>query len=129
MNVCRIWEEKGMKAELLQNGDKKSIFVNGEEIAPLAYMTYLEDNADYEGFKKAGYNLYCTCVYMGDGTINEMHGLHCFGQHVWKARGEYDFTPVYNSVKKIVGDGKEKVYVMLRVNLNAPTWWREENPH
>lgn len=104
------------------------IQVNGEELPPVAYMSYLEDNADYEGFKKAGYKLYCACVYMGDGTINELHGLRAMGDHVWKSRKHYDFTPIKRSVEKIVGDNKERVYVMLRVNLNVPKWWREENP-
>ena len=91
-----------MKAELLKIHDKTTIFVNGEEVVPAAYMTYIEDNADYQGFYKAGYDLYCACVYMGDGTINEMHGLRCLGDHVWKARKHYDFTPIYRSVEKIV---------------------------
>ena len=117
-----------MKASIVKNGEGLSISVNDEQIAPAAYMTYLEDNADYEGFKKAGYKLYCACVYMGDGTINEAHGAHSFGKHIWKSRHHYDFTPVYDSVAKIVGDGKEKVFVMLRVNLNVPLWWRKENP-
>lgn len=117
-----------MKASIVKEGAGFTICVNGDKIAPAAYMTYLEKNADYAGFKKAGYKLYCACVYMGDETINETHGLRCLGEHVWKSREEYDFTPVYNSVKKIVADGKEKAYVMLRVNLNVPKWWREENP-
>ena len=117
-----------MKAELLKIHDKTAIFVNGEEVAPAAYMTYIEDNADYEGFHKAGYDLYCACVYMGDGTINEMHGLRCLGDHVWKARKHYDFTPVYRSVDKIVRASEGKARIMLRVNLNVPMWWRKENP-
>lgn len=117
-----------MKASIVKEGAGFTICVNGDRVVPAAYMTYLDENADYAGFKKAGYKLYCACVYMGDETINETHGLRCLGEHVWKSREEYDFTPVYNSVKKIVADGKEKVYVMLRVNLNAPKWWRAENP-
>ena len=91
-----------MEAELGKLDGKNIILANGEALIPAAYMTYLEDNADYEGFYKAGYNLYCACVYMGDGTINESHGLRPLGKHVWKARQHYDFTPIYNSVEKII---------------------------
>lgn len=117
-----------MKAELGKVDGKNAILIDGEEFAPAAYMTYIEDNADYEGFYKAGYDLYCACVYMGDGTINETHGLRPLGRHVWRSRHHYDFTLLYDSVEKIVKatDGKGKV--MLRVNLNAPMWWRRENP-
>ena len=117
-----------MKASIIKDRAGLSMCINGEKVSPVAYMTYLENNADYEGFKNADYNLFCACVYMGDGPINEVSGVHCFGDHVWKAKDCYDFTPVYESVKKIVGDGSQKTYVMLRVNLNAPRWWREENP-
>lgn len=117
-----------MKAQIINRNDNLILQVNGEKILPAAYMSYLESNADYEGFKKAGYSLFCACVYMGDCTINELSGVRPFNDHVWKAREEYDFTPVRNSLKKIVGDGTEQAYVMLRVNLNAPIWWREENP-
>lgn len=116
-----------MKASIIKEKEGLTIQVDGKNIPPAAYMTYIEKNADYEGFAKAGYNLFCACVYMGDGTINENHGLHCLGNHVWKARRHYDFTPVYDSVERIVKADKG-ARVMLRVNLNVPKWWREENP-
>ena len=116
-----------MKAQIINENDNLILRINGKKILPAAYMSYLEDNADYEGFKRAGYTLFCACVYMGDCTINEVSGVRPFNDHVWKARDQYDFTPVHNSLKKIVGED-EKAYVMLRVNLNAPIWWREENP-
>ena len=117
-----------MKAKIIQRKNNLILWANGEEILPAAYMSYLEQNADYEGFKRAGYRLFCACVYMGDCSINEVSNVRPFNDHVWKARGCYDFAPVYNSVKSIVGKGEQKAYVMLRVNLNAPKWWREENP-
>ena len=117
-----------MKAQIIRKNDNLMIEANGEPLSPAAYMSYLENNADYEGFKKVGYSLFCACVYMGDCTINEISGVRPFNDHVWKARGVYDFTPVHDSLKNIVGEGKEKAYVMLRVNLNAPLWWRVENP-
>ena len=116
-----------MKAEMVKEGNAFMLSVKGEKILPAAYMSYLEDNADYEGFTKAGYNLFCACVYMGDGPINETSGVHTFGRHVWKARRHYDFTPIYESVEKIV-KANENARVMLRVNLNVPLWWRKENP-
>ena len=117
-----------MKARIVKQHDNLTIEANGERIVPAAYMSYLEDNADYVGFQRAGYNLFCACVYMGDCPINEFSGIRPFGDHIWKARDVFDFAPLYNSVKKIVGDGAHKAYIMLRVNLNTPTWWRKENP-
>ena len=62
--------EEKMKASVIKDRAGLSMCINGEKVAPVAYMTYLENNADYEGFKKEGYNLFCICVYMGDGPIN-----------------------------------------------------------
>lgn len=116
-----------MKARVDREKEGLVFHVKGEKLFPAAYMSYLEDNADYEGFQKAGYNLFCACVYMGDGAINEISGVHTFGKHVWKARRHYDFTPIYDSVEKIV-KANENARIILRVNLNAPLWWRKENP-
>ena len=117
-----------MQVKILKKQNALTMEINGETIVPAAYMSYLEDNADYDGFKRAGYELFCVCAYMGDCPINEMSGIRPFGDHLWKARDQFDFTPLYNSVKKIVGDGTQRTYVMLRINLNTPTWWRKENP-
>lgn len=116
-----------MNARVVREKEGFVFNVKGERIVPAAYMSYLEDNADYEGFQKAGYNLFCACVYMGDGPINEISGVRTFGRHVWKARKRYDFTPIYDSVEKIVKTN-EDARIILRVNLNAPLWWRKENP-
>ena len=117
-----------MQAKIVKEQGNLMLDVNGERIVPAAYMSYLEDNADYAGFQKAGYELFCACVYMGDCPINEFSGIRPFNDHIWKAREQYDFAPLYESVRKIVGDGTRRTYIMLRVNLNAPQWWRKENP-
>ena len=117
-----------MKAKIVKKQDNLLLTVNDKTIAPAAYMSYLEENADYAGFQKAGYDLFCACIYMGDCPINEFSGVRPFGDHIWKARDVYDFSPLHNSVKKIVGDGTAQTYIMLRVNLNTPMWWRKENP-
>ena len=116
-----------MKAKIVNNNGNLIFEINGKRVIPAAYMSYLEDNADYSGFKQAGYNLFCACVYMGDCPVNELSGVLPFNDHVWKSRDKFDFTPVYDSVKRIVGEEKEG-YVILRVNLNTPLWWRKENP-
>lgn len=91
-----------MKAKIVKTDNSLTIEVNGKRVETAAYMTYLEENARYADFQTAGYDLFCACVYMGDGSINENSGVHTFGEHVWKSRENYDFTPVYNSIKKIV---------------------------
>lgn len=117
-----------MKAEIISTGNGLAVSVDGKTVIPAAYMSYLPDKADYDGFIKAGYDLYCCCVFMGDCTINELSGVRPFARSVWKSEDEYDFSPVAEAIKKVVAKRDRKVYVILRVNLNAPAWWREKYP-
>ena len=117
-----------MKANVVKKNGKLQIGVGDSLLAPAAYMTYLDENGDFESFRRAGYKLFCVCVNMGDCSINPNSDILPFAEHVWKARGKYDFTPVHRALKKAVGDGNSPVYVLLRLNVSAPRWWQEENP-
>ncbi len=117
-----------MKANVVKKNGKLQIEVAGNLLAPAAYMTYLDENGEFESFRRAGYKLFCVCVNMGDCSINPNSDVLPFSPSVWKARGKYDFTPLHRALKKVVGDGNSPVYVLLRVNISAPLWWQEENP-
>lgn len=114
-----------MEVKIIEEKGGLSLSVNGEIIAPVAYMTYIEDNARYDDFSKAGCKLFSACVNMGDATINPLSGVRCFGKHVWKSKDEYDFTPVHDTIAKVV-QANPNAYLLLRVNVNAPVWWQEE---
>ncbi len=114
-----------MKAVIKKVNGNLSLIVNDQAISPAAYMSYLEKNADYDGFYKAGYSLRSVCVYFGDGGTNENAKLAPFNRHVWVSEDNFDFSVLEESLRRALG---KESYVILRVNLNMPIWWREKYP-
>ena len=115
-----------MKTVVSKN--KNLIFnVDGKDVAPVAYMSYLPALASYQEFHGLGYELFSACIYLGGMPVNELSGIHAFEPPIWKSRDVYDFSVVDNVVRRALGD-VPKGYLMLRVNVNVPRWWREENP-
>ncbi|MBQ3506628.1 MAG: beta-galactosidase [Clostridia bacterium] len=115
-----------MKRVVLKNGNL-CLEVDGKTVAPVAYMSYLPARANYDEFHKIGYELFSACIYMGDMPINEISGVRPFGEHIWKSRDVFDFSPLDKTVKQALGESLSG-YLLLRINVNVPRWWREENP-
>ena len=115
-----------MKKVVYKNGNP--IFqVDGKDIAPVAYMSYLPTLANYREFHSLGYELFGACIYLGDMPINELSGIRPFEQAIWTSREVYDFSVVDRVVQRALGD-VPKGYLLLRINVNVPSWWRKENP-
>ena len=115
-----------MKRIIRKNG-RLIMEADGKEIFPIAYMSYLPQHADYTGFKKIGYRLFSACIYMGGTPANETSGIRPLGKAIWTARDTYDFSSVEETLRYTLGD-EPNGYVLIRININAPYWWREENP-
>ena len=114
-----------MKRIIEKNG-MLYIDVDGKTIPPLAYMSYLPEYADYDRFGRSGYDLFSACIYMGDGPVNYISGIKPFEEGIWKSRCVYDFSSVDRVLRKVLS-GNCNAYIILRVNINAPKWWLEEN--
>ncbi len=100
------------------------------ELLPAAYMSYCPADADYDDFFACGYRLFSFCVYVGDCPINEENGtLRSWDPGLWRAPDVFDFAPLDAGMARICGkDFSREVYVLLRINLNMPAWWREAHP-
>lgn len=111
-----------MKSFIEKKNGKLLLNINGESFVPSAYMSYVNERADYEGVKRNGCRLFFNCLYMGDWLFSK-------DDYIWKSENEFDFTAFKKSIDKIIGNSKVgEIYVFLRVNLNAPTWWKEKYP-
>ncbi len=115
-----------MKQIINKNGHL-IINVNGVDVEPIAYMSYLPQKASYKSFKESGYNLFCACISIGGMPVNELSGIHPFNESIWKSKNEFDFSVVDKIIKNVLGDNPTG-FIILRINLNMPLWWREENP-
>lgn len=111
-----------------RNNDKLVFNIDGRIVVPSAYMTYITDNAEYDGFYNAGCRMFGLCVYVGDNPVNEESGgLAPFEKGIWVDEETFDFSEFEHNLKKIICN-KDDVYVLLRINLNMPKWWRKKYP-
>ena len=113
--------------KIVEKNNRLFIEIDGKEIEPIAYVSYLPRYADYADFAKLGYNLFSVCSYMGDLPINLVSGIRPLEEGLWKARDVYDFSPLERTLK-IALEGNENAYILLRMNVNVPHWWVQENP-
>ncbi len=119
-----------MKKIINKNGNL-IFWADGKEILPAAYMTYNPKDGDFAGFREIGYRLFEYCVYISDYPLNAESGIRAaFEPGCWIAEERFDFSPLDNGMKQVLGDPKqaEDIYVLLRINLNMPGWWRQKYP-
>ena len=102
------------------------IDVDGKQVLPVAYMSYLPTLANFDKFRDIGYKFFSVCLYMGDMPINGWSGIRQLDDSVWKSRNEYDFSVVDKNLSLAIDN--TDAYVLLRINVNAPSWWLKENP-
>ena len=114
-----------MKRVVEKNG-RLLINVDGKEVMPIAYTSYLPHYASYNKFKDIDYNLFSAVLYMGDKPLHGFSGIKKLEEGIWKARDVYDFSIADRILNVALGDSD--AYVLLRLNVNTPSWWLEENP-
>ncbi len=106
--------------------------VDGRTVLPAAYMSYSPAHADYDGFRRIGYRLFSYCVYAGDEPTNEENGFfRAWEPGCWRDEDTFDFSPLDAGMKRVLGDDpavRQECYVILRINLNMPAWWRQKYP-
>ncbi len=115
-----------MKPEIkMQNGTLR-LLIDGEPIAPNAYITYFTDNARYDDFAKAGYTLFSITVYFSSKTTNENSQSPCFGKPIFDTE-EPKYEIIDESVKQIL-DACPNALILPRLDTALPERWERENP-
>ena len=108
-------------------GGVPNLFINGEPVPGVAYITYFRENNDYAAFGAAGYRLFSIPVYFGDQTINPQSKIHPFEPGIFSERGKADFTILDRQIQQVL-DAVPDAMIFPRVNMSMPTWWEAENP-
>ena len=115
-----------MHCEIKKEGLATVFKIDGKTVAPSAYMSYNPKKEYIDSFKAKGVNTFMFPIYLGDEGINMESGLRPFCDNVFKGYGKYDFTAVKKVLEMIGND--EGVYIIPRVCLEPPKWWKEQNP-
>jgi len=116
-----------MSIKIYRNNNRLLIQKNDEIIFPYAYMTYVDDNNDYKNFIDLGFNLFSISTILSEHGVNEMTGIPALTKGLFLKKEALDFSPLDESIERIVSL-KNDAYIIVRVNLNVPDWWRKENP-
>lgn len=104
-----------------------SLFINGEQYPPFAYMSYFGEKEYYSEIAEAGIHLYCFPAYLGDRGINTASGIGLFRSAVWTGENQYDFSSIEVDFKKII-EADPLAKVIIRFYLDPPEWWEKLNP-
>lgn len=118
-----------MKKVTMING-VPALEIDGEYIVPAAYMTYLNERADYARFSRMGFGLYSVGMRLSEFAGNEETGLTGgFTPQTWTGENEYDFSSLDGDIEQLLREtGDRNAKIILRINLNMPGWWRKKFP-
>jgi len=96
-------------------------------IFPYAYMTYIDENNDYANFINAGFSLFSISIMCGEHGVNEYSQIPALSEGLYINKDGINFKPLDESINRIISLDKD-AYIIVRLNLNVPDWWRKENP-
>lgn len=114
-------------AEIRNKKGTPVLFINGQEVPPFAYLSYLGKPEYYREMKDAGIEIFCVPAYLGDQGINSTSGIKPFRPSFWKGINQYDFSVVQKEFEDLV-QVKRDAKVLIRVHLDPPIWWEKQNP-
>ena len=114
-------------SEVRQHNGVPTLFVNGKAVPPFAYMSYLGKAEYYGEMAEAGIEIYCLPAYMGDRGINSRSGIKPFRPNFWKGINAYDFSVIRDEFDELL-KVREDAKVIIRIHLEPPVWWEQQNP-
>ena len=115
-----------MKSEVKNHNGLPSLFVNGEYVPEVAYITYKLDNARYDDFSNAGYKLFSVCLNFSEMPINESAPVLVLDKGIFE-KEEPDFSIVHKNFDLILKNNPD-AYIFPRVNVNLPENWEKAHP-
>ena len=107
-------------------GGTPMLFVNGEPIVPMAYITYFQEKNNYRQFAEQGYRLFSVQMMFSTRSVNEESGLPPFQEGIYE-NGEPNYDIIDRNFQRIL-DVCPDAYIFPRVNVNLSRKWEREHP-
>ena len=104
-----------------------TLFVNGQPVPAMAYITYVDELACYSSFGEAGYRLFSCSVCFGDRPINALNRATAMRHGIFEVKGEAHFEHFDEAMMRIL-EAVPDAMVFPRLNVSPPAWWEEEHP-
>jgi len=102
------------------------LFVNGQQLPALAYITYLTDRNRYRDFADAGYRLFSFPVFFAHQPLNESSGLQVFTKGIFDEEIP-DFSQ-FDEDMDLLLQACPGAYIFPRVNVSVPKRWEQAHP-
>lgn len=115
-----------MISEVKRVNGQPRLFVGGEAVSQMAYITYKTENNRYENFSKAGVKLYSVNLNFSEAPIGEIAPVLVFQKGIFQ-NGEPDFSIVDKNFDEILSVCPDAL-IFPRVNVNLSLEWERENP-
>ena len=111
---------------IFQNGNP-FLSVDDKIMSPCAYITYFEENNDYQAFSDNGFRIYSVSVALANQPINTASGFCPHAGGVFDKKGVADFSHVDAAIARII-ESCPDAYIFPRIYVCMPEWWILENP-
>ena len=69
-------------SKILVKNNRPTLFINNKMVETDSYLTYIDENQDYDAFNKIGFNLFSISIFNHSRTINENTQLKSFANGV-----------------------------------------------
>jgi len=113
-------EPRRAVAEVKAHHGAPTLFLNGEPLSAMAYMTYAPDRRYFQQFASAGVHLYSFSATPTEAA----YGL---AKTCWTGPDTFDDQPFEDRVRMLIGSDPQ-AYFFPRLNLFSPRWWDEQHP-
>jgi len=108
------------------HGGVPHLFVNGEPINEMAYITYWTHNNRYSDFVEAGYKLFSVPVYFAEMGINEQSGIPPFCKGIFDGDTP-DFSTADARIRELLSVYPDAM-IFPRININLSEAWEKAHP-
>lgn len=102
------------------------LYINGEPIEGISYLSYVAEKSCYEEFVQRGYRLFSVPAFFGGQTTNEVSQFPVPVKPIYDAEVP-DYKEFDEQMEKIIRACPD-AYVFPRVNVSVPKKWEEAHP-
>ncbi len=103
---------------------RPQLFINDKLVETDSYLTYIDENNDYDGFNEIGFNLFSTSIFHHSRSINENTKLEPF------ATGVLDKKESIKIIDKKIGlilNKNPNAFIFPRINVELSKEWELDN--
>lgn len=115
------------ESKIIKKNGRPVFSVNGEVIAPCAYITYFEERSCYNDFADAGYKLFSVNTAFSSLPLNSSTGFAPF-YGIFDNKEKPDFSKFDRDIHRVLSADKN-AYIFPRVSVTMPQWWVDSHPN